>query len=103
MITNFTEVYEAGNTRDISSNIPFKKRYETREVFINTEQIVCLRPHTKFNKVLSESSCGAAIDRQGEFTRVFLNRGQSGMDLIVVGSPAQIQDKVVTHQKLLKG
>jgi hypothetical protein len=44
------------------------------------------------------------LDKRQRFTKVLLDRGQSGIDLTVVGETAIISQKLGLHEKeLLKG
>jgi len=44
------------------------------------------------------------LDKEQRFTRVYLDRGQAGIEMTVIGSPSSIQEKIgsVTKQ-LLRG
>ena len=43
------------------------------------------------------------LDKRQSFTRLHLDRGQLGMDIVVVGSPDQILEKLGLSAKVLKG
>ena len=45
------------------------------------------------------------IDRNQSFTKIYLNRGQAGIDLTVVGSPSSVQEKLglASEKQLLRG
>ena len=105
MIINLTEVCEQKGNRDISSREPYRKTFELRDVFINPEHIVCLREATGFSKLLAESDLvNTSINPRGSFTRVSMNRGQTGIDLVVLGSAQEIRAAISENQKtLLKG
>lgn len=105
MIINLTEVCEQKGNHSIGSREPYKKTFELRDVFINPEHIVCLREATGFSKLLAESDLiDSSINPHGSFTRVFMNRGQTGIDLVVLGSAQEIRAAISENQKtLLKG
>tara|TARA_R100000808_G_C2134649_1_gene143154 strand:- start:1147 stop:1449 length:303 start_codon:yes stop_codon:yes gene_type:complete len=99
MIISLVEVFE--NTR-VHSN-QRSRSFDLREVFINPEQVVCLREDTQYNSLLVENKLPSGINKEQRFTRIHLNRGQSGIDVVVVGSPSQIQKKIFTSElKVLK-
>jgi len=53
---------------------------------------------------LEEGAMPEGLDHRQEFTRVHMSRGQLGLDIIVVGSPAMIESKLGTQEKeLLRG
>jgi hypothetical protein len=41
----------------------------------------------------------SGLNSEQKFTRIHLNRGQSGIDVVVVGSPQQIQRKIYSQDK----
>jgi len=96
MVIKLVEIYEEQNFS--------KKKYKLREVFINPEHIVCLRDEPRFKILLKEGTLPEGMDERQEFTRVCMNRGQLGLDVIVVGAPQVIEDKISkTNKKILKG
>ena len=79
-------------------------RYTLREVFINPEHIVCLREDSATLELLREGQLPEGIDARQRFTRVQMNRGSMGLDIVVVGSPAIVEDMLDTKDiRLLKG
>ena len=99
MVIKFTEVHE--NTKAHSNEK--ERNYSLREVFINPEQVVCIRPDKKFRRALEEGLLPKDMDERQEFTRIYLNRGQVGLDVVVVGQAALIEQKLNNNKKLLKG
>ena len=91
MIVKLTEVYEKGT------------EYSFREIFVNPEHIVCLREDEKYKRLLLENQLGD-LNKNQTFTRVYMNRGQSGIDVVVVGEPSHIQEKLgLATKQLLRG
>ena len=97
MVVKLMEVYE--------ENAFGRKAYKLREVFINPDYVVCLRDEPYFQGLLREGRLPEGLDSRQEFTRVQLNRGgQSGLDIVVVGNPQLVEDKIgKTKKKILKG
>ena len=95
MVIKLKEIYEArsGNT-SMGSNTPFRKRFSSRDVYVNPGHVVCLREEETFKRVLLESDCADTIDTGVSFTRVFLDRGQTGIDLVVEGTPGEIEKRL---------
>ncbi len=80
------------------------KKYSVREVFVNPDHVVCLRSEPNYGKLLQEGVLPEGLDNRQEFTRVHMSRGQLGLDIIVVGSPSSIEDKLGRIQKqVLRG
>ena len=103
MVIKLTEVFktnkfmsEAGESRG--------RNYILREVFVNPEHVVCLREDTLHKKLLAEDQLVEGLDQNQSFTRIYLDRGQSGIELIIVGYPSSIQEKLgLATKQLLKG
>ncbi len=71
------------------------------EVFINTEQVVFVKPS---NKPINEGSYPDGLDKRSEFSKVYLDHGQNGLVLTVVGSPSVVESKINSlNRQLLKG
>ena len=104
MLVALTEVTENTKSRNVGS-AERTKVYTLREILVNPSHVVCLREDGATNRLMSEGRLPEGLDTRQRFTRVFLERGQSGIDLIVVGSPEQIRQTI--HEgdgrELLKG
>jgi hypothetical protein len=97
MIIKLVEVYEIKNHNARAS-------YDLREIFINPEQITCLREDSLATSKLEAGLLPENLDRRQKFTRIHLNRGMSGIDVTVVGGPASIKEKLnIETRTLLKG
>ena len=97
MIVKLVEVYEIKNHNARSS-------YDLREVFVNPEQIACLREDSLATNKLEAGLLPENLDRRQKFTRIYLNRGMHSTDITVVGDPASIKEKLnVETRTLLKG
>jgi len=97
MVVKLVEIYEE---RGVG-----QRAYKLREVFINPDYVVCLRDEPKFQALLKEGRLPEGIDSRQQFTRVQMNRGgQGGLDVVVVGPPQSIEEKIgKTRKKILKG
>jgi len=95
-----TEVYETDKVSTRIKNGPVKK-YLTRDVFVNPDHVVCIRVEARVSELVREGRCSGIPENLGSFTRLHMNRGQSGIDLIVAGSPEEIKSKL--FREVLKG
>jgi len=77
--------------------------YTLREVFINPEHVVCLRSDDLTQRRLQENKLPPELDERQEFTRIQLNRGHNGLDVVVVGAPALVEQKLQTSRQVLRG
>ena len=103
MLVTLTEVAENTKSRSIGS-AERTKVYTLREILVNPSHVVCLREDGSMNRLLAEGHLPEGLDVRQRFTRVFLERGQSGIDLVVVGSPEQVRQSIHENGKeLLKG
>ncbi len=109
MVIKFAELYvqsrgkKKGCTSCKGTTIPTK--YGLREVFINPSHVVCIRPEdTLKNKMLTEGAYPDGLHEEQGFTRLYLNKGQVGLDMVVVGSAETVEAKLFESQKkLLRG
>ncbi len=96
MIVKLVEVCQA-------MSVGTQGAYTLREVFINPEHVVCLRSDDLTRQRLQENKLPAELDERQEFTRIQLNRGNNGLDLIVVGSPSVVEKKLKMSRQLIRG
>ena len=102
MLIKLVEVFKNGSYND--GNGLIKPRYSLRETYVNPDQVVCMREESDLSIEESESAVINEIDPRQEFTKIHINRGQTGLDITVVGSLNTVQEKMVGEQKeLLKG
>jgi hypothetical protein len=93
MLVKLIEVY---NKRTYAStNTGKAEEFSLREVLVNPEHVVCIRENDSLKTRLSESTLGQEIHPAEGFTKIYINRGQSGLDLDVVGDLISIQNKLL--------
>ena len=96
MIIKLIEIFEStGRSRDA------KTSYCLREVYVNPDHVVCLREDLSMKRKLEARLLPEDMNPNQQFTRVSLNRGHSGIDLVVVGPPDSIENKLKSN--LLRG
>ena len=72
-----------------------KQQYLLSEVYINPDHVVYMREDSSFKKrLLSEELSPEGLNEHQDFTRLNLSRGQSGVDIIIVGSVSAVQEKL---------
>ena len=92
MLVKLIEIY---NKRTFASNTDGKvEEYSLREVFVNPEHVVCLRENDSLKTRLSDTELGQDIHPAEGYTKIYINRGQSGLDLDVVGDLTEIKNKL---------
>ncbi len=93
MLVKLIEIY---NKKTFASNSDGKiEEYSLREVFVNPEHVVCLRENDSLKVRLSDTTLGKNIHPSEGFTKLYINRGQSGIDLDVVGDLTTIRTKLL--------
>jgi hypothetical protein len=101
MVVKLTEIYK---TNKLSEDGSSKDSFSLRDIFVNPEHVVCLREDELHKRLLLENRLIQDLDRMQEFTKIYLNRGQAGIDLVVIGSPSNIQEKLgLKTKQLLRG
>ena len=71
-------------------------KYVLRDIFVNSDCVVCVREHNIERRFLPED-----LNENHKFSRIFMQRGQNGMEILVVGEPSMIEQKL--NKRLLKG
>jgi len=96
MLVKLTEVCDNGA---VTNN----KMYSLREVFINPEHVVMIREEKRLRELNERGKVASDLDPTHQFSKLTINRGQAGTEIIVVGSP-QVVESTLNHPKqLLRG
>jgi len=75
-----------------------------REVYVNPKHVVSLREDIRVRKKLQEGHMPEDLAGEHSFTRMTLDKGFSGLEIVVVGSPSIIESKLKTPgRELLHG
>ena len=106
MNIEFIEIFQEKNVahKDVSTS---KQSYSLRKVFVNPEHVVCMRADDLMGQRLDEGLLPVDLDSRQGFTKLYINRGQFGLDVTIVGNPELIQQKIdestAKQKTLLKG
>ena len=96
MLVKLTEVCSNGA---VTTN----KLYSLREIFINPEHVVMIREEKRMKELNERGKVAANLDEAHRFSKLTINRGQSGTEIIVVGSPETIESTLNKGKQLLRG
>jgi hypothetical protein len=80
--------------------------YSLREIYVNPEYVVMLRPSVRMNNEVKKdtTSLPEGLHSEQQYTTIYMNRGQSGTEITVVGAPEHIEEKLRrAKRELLKG
>ena len=104
MLVKLVEVIEVKRNYSQKAENTGGSSYSLREVTINPNHVVCLREDMRMNQRLHEGRLPEDVDQRQRFTRVYLDRGQTGIDLTVVGSLEQTQRTLgVDNREVIRG
>ena len=100
MFITLTEVVENSTKTHLASSDPTdRNKFTLREVTINPEYVVCVREDVRTRRLLEEGQLPEGLDSRQRFTRVYMDRGQSGIDIVVVGDPESVQADLKQQRK----
>ena len=82
-----------------------QQKFTLREIFINPKHVVALREEPSYTQRLKEGLLPDELDFRQQFTRLTLDRGQAGLDVIVIGQAHMIESKLREkgEKNVLKG
>jgi len=98
MLIRLTEVYGNGV---IAAN----PKYTLREVFINPEHVVMIREEVKMQQLHEKGCLPKELNPQHRFTKLTINRGHTGTEIVVVGAPELVEQTLNANKEkqLLRG
>ena len=101
MLVKLIEVHSPAPYSNLNES---QRVFSLREVFVNPNHVVCLREDNIVKEEIKNSELRESLDTRQEYTKIFIDRGQSGIDITVVGSLVLIEEKLsATAKTLLKG
>jgi len=78
--------------------------YRLEEVYINPEHVVAMRQDNRMVSVMKEGLLPEGLNSAQGFTKLYVDRGHTGIDITVVGDIRHIKEKLGINAKtLLKG
>ena len=91
MLIKFVEIVENSTKTHLSSSVDKAGRFTLKEVSINPKYVVWVREEERMTRMLQEGYLPEGLDQRQKFTRVFLDRGHTGIDVVVVGEPEKVE------------
>ena len=77
--------------------------YSLREVFVNPEHVVMIREDARLQELNTRLPLTEGLNQGHRFTKLTINRGHTGTEIIVVGAPDIVERSLNTNKQLLKG
>tara|TARA_R100001509_G_scaffold152768_1_gene113252 strand:- start:311 stop:604 length:294 start_codon:yes stop_codon:yes gene_type:complete len=97
MLVRFTEIFANGA-------VTTPNTYTLREVFVNPEHVVMIREEYRLRELNERGVINEHLNDNHRFSKLTINRGQSGTDIVVVGAPDLIENQLKRSTKqLLRG
>lgn len=67
------------------------QQYTLREIYVNPKHVVSLREDLGFQTKLNEGKLPSDLNETHKFTRLTLDKGNTGVEMVVVGTPHEIE------------
>lgn len=83
--------------------IPTADDYTLREVYVNPEHVVMIREEARMQRLNEEGVLPDGLKQSHQFTKLTINRGHTGTEIVVVGAPDIIENTLNSKRKLIKG
>ena len=80
-----------------------KNNYTLREVFVNPEHVVMIREEARMQDLKEQGDLPEDLNNNHRFTKLTINRGQTGTEIVVVGAPDMIEQSLNQNKKLIRG
>ena len=96
MLVKLTEVCSNGA---VTTN----KLYSLREIFVNPEHVIMIREEKRMKELNENGKVAAGLDQNHQFSKLTINRGQAGTEIVVVGSPEVVETTLKKNKQLLRG
>ena len=97
MLVKLTEVCANGA---VTTN----QQYTLREVLVNPEHVIMIREESTMRHLHEQGLFDAGLEVDDRFSKLTINRGHNGTDIVVIGSPDFIEAQLKkTKKQLLRG
>ena len=79
------------------------QQYTLREVFVNPEHVVMIREEQRMRQLNEQGHLPSELSTNHQFTKLTINRGHTGTEIVVVGSPSMVETTLNNRKELLRG
>lgn len=86
-----------------NNTLTTQQDYTLREVFVNPEHVVMIREEARMRQLNEQGVLPADLEGAHQFTKLTINRGHTGTEIVVVGAPSIIESTLNQQKTLLKG
>jgi ketopantoate reductase len=78
-------------------------KYALREVFVNPEHVVMVREEHRLRRLNEEGLIDKALDTSHRFSKITIDKGNTGTEIVVIGAPEIIEKTLHTNKQILRG
>jgi len=96
MLIKLTEVCANGA---VTTN----QQYTLREILVNPEHVIMIREEARLRQLNEQNLLAPGLDPQHGFSKLTINKGHTGTDIVVVGAPDIVEQQLQRTAKLLRG
>jgi hypothetical protein len=96
MLVKLTEVCNNGA---VTTN----RMYSLREIFVNPEHVIMIREEKRMRELNEMGQIASGLDAKHQFSKITINRGHTGTEIVVVGSPDVVENTLNNGKQLLRG
>ena len=97
MLVRLTEIFSNGA-------VTTPNTYTLREVFVNPEHVIMIREERRMKEMNERGILSENLNENHRFSKITINRGQTGTEIVVIGAPDLIETKLQrTAKQLLRG
>ncbi len=86
-----------------NNTLTTQQDYTLREVFVNPEHVVMIREEARMRQLNEQGVLPPDLDSSHRFTKLTINRGHTGTEIVVVGAPSMIENTLNQQKQLLRG
>ena len=86
-----------------NNTLTTQQEYTLREVFVNPEHVVMIREEARMRTLNEQGQLPKNLNNSHRFTKLTINRGHTGTEIVVVGAPHVIEDTLSKQKQLLRG
>jgi len=86
-----------------NNTVTSKQDYTLREVFVNPEHVIMIREEARLRRLNEQNQLMPDLEASHRFTKLTINRGHTGTEIVVVGAPDVIESTLNQQKQLLRG
>ena len=81
------------------------QNYILKEIFVNPDHVIMIRQDARIQSLNEEGNIHKDLSPNHQFSKLTINRGNSGTEIVVVGSPEVVEETLNTpvRKALLRG